>query len=78
MDREKIDPRLRHRSRRVGDRRGDLHRNPGVEMSKIVAQAERIKALEEALTIIAKWEFDFRGDCVADARRVAGAALDRK
>ena len=36
---------------------------------------EKAAALLEALKIIEAWEFDFRGDCVADARRVARAAI---
>ena len=33
-------------------------------------------ALEAALRTIEAWEFDFMGDCVADARKVARDALD--
>ena len=44
-------------------------------------EIERLKAENaarlEALETIAKWEFNFRGDCVADARRVAQAEIDR-
>jgi DNA-directed RNA polymerase subunit RPC12/RpoP len=36
------------------------------------AEAARLRA---ALTTIAEWPFDIRGDCVADARKLARAAL---
>ena len=36
---------------------------------------QRIAALEKALRTIEEWEFNIDGDCVADAREVASAAL---
>jgi hypothetical protein len=39
-------------------------------------QAEaRAEAMRAALSAIAEWPFDIRGDCVADARKLAQAAL---
>jgi len=52
-----------------------------VQIDRMEAEVDRLKAENAAslaaLETIAKWEFDFRGDCVADARKVAQAEIDR-
>jgi len=40
--------------------------------------AERVKLLETPLRTIEQWPFNIMGDCVADARQLARAALAAK
>lgn len=41
-------------------------------------ECQSCERLRRALELIAAWPFDIMGDCVADARRVAKAALESK
>jgi len=52
-----------------------------VQIDRMEAEVERLKAENtsrlEALKTIADWRFNFMGDCVADARRIAQHEIDR-
>lgn len=53
-----------------------------IVIARLTAEKARLlaenAALTKALRIIEAWEFNFRGDCVADARKVAREALEAK
>lgn len=44
-------------------------------LDALASQQTLINHLKVALEVIADWEFDIMGDCVADAKRVAQIAL---
>jgi chromosome segregation ATPase len=59
---------------------GDLIDNMPMNLllADLQAAEARAEAMRAALSTIAEWPFDIRGDCVADARKLAQAALAPK
>lgn len=51
---------------------GEIVHTRSEERQKLIAAAP---AMKEALERIEKWDFDIRGDCVADAQKLARAVL---
>jgi flagellar biosynthesis/type III secretory pathway chaperone len=76
----KADARLEQFARDIAHKLDILYEPPVAQgKCKYLAGIENLKeretALRNALTTVRDWPFDVRGDCVADARKLADAAL---